>query len=630
MKGVRAGGAGQFAAPQVVHEALASPGRPLEQGTRAFMESRFGHDFGRVRVHTGERAAASARALGALAYTVGSDIVFGRGQYAPETQKGRHVLAHELAHVGQQRGPAGAQADAAPVVRRMCDPGVEPTGNAINSRNEADYQKAVRDGKYCKDTGNTGAFHEGRCYREVPAEPGFPGGDQVCFDLKTGLCMEDSPDIVSAVEGQNDDGSCNLGGSRSAGHYAEDVLPSEPQLTGAGFGALGGSAIGYAARLGGLRLLGLGTGFVFGMGAGAALGAGISPLARRLGRRGYVPVVGASAGIANPFPNLVAPATWQARLYVGAAKRDRPLLNILYPELRLSVTLIGEQETQTPGGGVVGPSAITSLAAGIRVDPAKPGGHYLSFHGGPALAVSGGRKEVGAEAGLALGYRWRWVGYYANVGYVRDPTREQGAQNQLTLGMGVELGPDRSRAQGGADRPRAPGRRGRSREAALLSRGVVEGIQQALDREVSVEALVPPDMRTRLAKTREAADKAGPDEEASLVEARDLVEEEAAGFMNAHDVAFDLAVLMEKARLGNRPYAKLEFWHFGIAGVMGGDLRKVIVREIERIALLLRKHLPEQAAGVNTILVDFVHEQARTRQEIRLPGWAPPQKGPFD
>ena len=72
------------------------------------MESRIGHDFSRVRVHTDSRAAESARAVGALAYTVGRDVVFGAGQYAPETRAGGHLLAHELAHTIQQQGGSGA------------------------------------------------------------------------------------------------------------------------------------------------------------------------------------------------------------------------------------------------------------------------------------------------------------------------------------------------------------------------------------------------------------------------------------------------------------------------------------------------------------------------------------------
>lgn len=64
-------------------------------------------DLGHVRVHTGPQAAASAEALDAHAYTVGNHVVFGRGQYAPDTSAGRNLLAHELTHVAQQSGPAG-------------------------------------------------------------------------------------------------------------------------------------------------------------------------------------------------------------------------------------------------------------------------------------------------------------------------------------------------------------------------------------------------------------------------------------------------------------------------------------------------------------------------------------------
>jgi hypothetical protein len=88
--------------PRIVHEVLRSPGSPLDRGTREFMGPRFGHDFSQVRVHTDAKAAESARAVNALAYTVGRDIVFGHGQYAPDTAGGRQLMAHELTHTIQQ------------------------------------------------------------------------------------------------------------------------------------------------------------------------------------------------------------------------------------------------------------------------------------------------------------------------------------------------------------------------------------------------------------------------------------------------------------------------------------------------------------------------------------------------
>ncbi len=88
--------------PPMVHETLRSPGQPLDSDTRSFMESRFGHDFRDVRVHNDAKAAESTRAVNALAYTVGQDIVFGAGQHTPETSRGQKLMAHELTHVVQQ------------------------------------------------------------------------------------------------------------------------------------------------------------------------------------------------------------------------------------------------------------------------------------------------------------------------------------------------------------------------------------------------------------------------------------------------------------------------------------------------------------------------------------------------
>jgi hypothetical protein len=94
-------------APPIRHEVLRSPGAPLDQETRAFYEPRFAEDFSEVRVHTDERAADSASAGGASAYTAGNQIVVGELGFAPNTARGRRLLAHELTPVIQQgRSPA--------------------------------------------------------------------------------------------------------------------------------------------------------------------------------------------------------------------------------------------------------------------------------------------------------------------------------------------------------------------------------------------------------------------------------------------------------------------------------------------------------------------------------------------
>ncbi len=89
-------------APSIVGDAVRSGGKPLEKNARLFMENRIGYDFSNVKIHTGSVAAKSAQSINALAYTSGNSIVFNEGQYAPGTEYGKKLLAHELTHVVQQ------------------------------------------------------------------------------------------------------------------------------------------------------------------------------------------------------------------------------------------------------------------------------------------------------------------------------------------------------------------------------------------------------------------------------------------------------------------------------------------------------------------------------------------------
>ena len=118
---------GASTAPPVVQDVLRSPGQSLNPASRGFMESRFGHDFSQVRVHSDARAAESARAVNARAYTVGRDVVFGSGQYAPGSSTGQHLLAHELTHVIQQ-------SEAPPSLQRW-----KVDGNTATAEKEGDY-----------------------------------------------------------------------------------------------------------------------------------------------------------------------------------------------------------------------------------------------------------------------------------------------------------------------------------------------------------------------------------------------------------------------------------------------------------------------------------------------------------
>jgi hypothetical protein len=108
-EGTRSASVGNVTAPPSIHEALNSPGESLSAEIRNFMEPRLGHDFSHVRVHSNRTAAESAASIDALAYTVGKDVVFGAGQYQPNTMQGRRLLAHELSHTIQQGAENGTR-----------------------------------------------------------------------------------------------------------------------------------------------------------------------------------------------------------------------------------------------------------------------------------------------------------------------------------------------------------------------------------------------------------------------------------------------------------------------------------------------------------------------------------------
>jgi hypothetical protein len=120
-------------APSIVGEALRSNAQPLDPTTKSRMTQRFGYDFGQVRVHIDTKAAESARALDAQAYTVGRDVVFAFGRYAPDTAEGKHLIAHELAHVVQQDQKARLNPENHRTVQRKSGSvlpwGTTPTGD---------------------------------------------------------------------------------------------------------------------------------------------------------------------------------------------------------------------------------------------------------------------------------------------------------------------------------------------------------------------------------------------------------------------------------------------------------------------------------------------------------------------
>lgn len=242
-------------APPIVHEVLRSPGQPLDTTTRSYMEQRFGHDFSHVRVHAGSKAAESAQAVNALAYTVGRNVVFGADQYRPYAEHGRKLLAHELTHTLQQG--AAHSSDVTPLrvgeahssfeqqatqtaqhvtgaARAPFSPSIGkarslPLLNRLVLQRACDqpesfYQNSPR---YCLDKTFSTSTHAGKnCYREIiPSDAeGCPPGDHCCF-APDGT-VEDSRDTSSLADGKKDDGSCSWKWSCVVKHTLTDFLPA--------------------------------------------------------------------------------------------------------------------------------------------------------------------------------------------------------------------------------------------------------------------------------------------------------------------------------------------------------------------------------------------------------------------
>ena len=120
-------------APPEVSQAISRPGRPLPAAVRSYFEPRLGVDLSRVRTHDDAQASASAEAVQARAYTVGGDIVFRAGEFAPETPTGRRLLAHELVHTVQQGAAPPAQHQPAQDAGERGTPNLFSVGTAARS-----------------------------------------------------------------------------------------------------------------------------------------------------------------------------------------------------------------------------------------------------------------------------------------------------------------------------------------------------------------------------------------------------------------------------------------------------------------------------------------------------------------
>jgi|tagenome__1003787_1003787.scaffolds.fasta_scaffold20989188_9 hypothetical protein len=165
--------------PPVVEAVLHTPGQALDAATLGYFEPRFGQDLSRVRVHDDPAAALSARTVNANAYTVGTDVVFDRGRYAPATSEGRRLLSHELAHVVNQQKGAPARGVLRQVRRpewelpvplaAMSDQQLQDRYDAIVAYFLAAKQSTVGDDKIQNEAGQIGAILASRAGRTFDA-----------------------------------------------------------------------------------------------------------------------------------------------------------------------------------------------------------------------------------------------------------------------------------------------------------------------------------------------------------------------------------------------------------------------------------------------------------------------------
>jgi hypothetical protein len=167
------------------------PGHSLDRATRDFFEPRFGTDFSHVRVHAGPQAAESAGAINARAYTLGSTVVFGAGEYQPGLEEGRRLLAHELAHVVQQSETAHSAGNA---------DSRAPQANTLQRRHSAFIQRQAGAGAHPRAQT---AANNMRAYL----------GQHILFDFWAGDCRDNNKN--NSVD-ENDPAEANAG---DGSHY---------------------------------------------------------------------------------------------------------------------------------------------------------------------------------------------------------------------------------------------------------------------------------------------------------------------------------------------------------------------------------------------------------------------------
>lgn len=426
-------------------------GRPLDVHARAFFEPRFGQDFGRVRVFTDANADRAARATDAFAFTVGNDIVFRDGLYAPQTPAGRHLLAHELTHTLQQRsaaapmlqryGPtAGCTATQQTAIHTAVDTATGWLDEAIRLLGESPLAATARvvlrrnfgptDGVEANAPAIRARLETVRTLLgTIPLSCASGPADAVCAGghcgwtsaAGAGAATICSDNTLSADTNPHFTAGCVL---HETVHASDASMIATHDFY-SGWRGISGSTADYPGTAP-LQNADAYTTLVMDLAISSRL-----TLPLRLG------LSGGPAFFPGALPG--ADPTWYARLYVGT-EFQHPVLGLFNPTLGVGVSVIGESETAGAAPIASPTSALVSLLPGVRFG-GQSGGLSVSLFGGPALAINEREADIGAEAGAGLGYRWRWLDVSLGAGYGYDPTREAGMEHVLTLGANVTFIP---------------------------------------------------------------------------------------------------------------------------------------------------------------------------------------------
>jgi hypothetical protein len=412
-----AGGAGGDRVPadegEAARAAVSGGGAPLSAAERAYFEPRFGQDLSHVRLHAGPAAQRAAASVNARAFAFREHIAFASGKYASRTHQGRHLLAHELAHVVQQSNAGsapvlqrkdGTEAPALPsfpgsVTFRGCE-GSPGRLNFVRQRTISAFETA-RDGDCIKSES---------LKRDILAS----------FE---GLTVDCKPEVVEGqcAEAKKGEGRIVLS------KLGLDGATGCPPLDAAIFHEVVHLAEGWNIFHGNLS---------YDCGKACFPNTG-DPRGDPSGcgnETGWAPFGGASGGAALTGKGS---ATGYARLYIGLEHRG-PVLSLVRPSLGIGASLIGSPDSGKSDTASER-STLLSVMGALRVDPGKDGGLYVSFGGGLGTAL--GRGGIGYDIGAKFGYRWSVYDVSFDAGVNYDPTRNAGEQRLYTLGASFQVAP---------------------------------------------------------------------------------------------------------------------------------------------------------------------------------------------